>query len=167
MTAPALARDSSERELRLEMQRLRPAAFIECPACPYAPPSGCGLCLATGAVTQIKAHRWKNGDELGGIPSAIAEIQAAIARQFGFALRLLTDYDRRSGIAHPRQLAMYLSRELTDESLPTIARAFGRRHHKAVLHAHRKIAREVAAGGETAATVAELRATLTMNGSRR
>ena len=52
--------------------------------------------------------------------------------------------DRRPALAehrHPRQVAMYLSRELTDSSLPRIGRHFGGRDHTTVIHATSKIAR--------------------------
>ena len=50
--------------------------------------------------------------------------------------------DRRSqNIVYPRQVAMYLSRELTDSSLPKIGKEFGGRDHTTVIHATSKIAR--------------------------
>ena len=52
--------------------------------------------------------------------------------------------DRRSqNIVYPRQVAMYLSRELTDASLPKIGREFGGRDHTTVIHATSKIARMI------------------------
>ncbi len=42
-------------------------------------------------------------------------------------------------IAEPRQIAMYLARDLTDSSLPQIGKAFGGKHHTTVLHSVRKI----------------------------
>ncbi len=50
---------------------------------------------------------------------------------------------RTKSIAFPRQIAMYLSRELTDLSLPKIGEEFGGRDHTTVIHAHEKIARLV------------------------
>ncbi|MNI98919.1 Chromosomal replication initiator protein DnaA [compost metagenome] len=46
---------------------------------------------------------------------------------------------RTKAVAFPRQVAMYLSRELTDHSLPKIGEAFGGRDHTTVIHAHEKI----------------------------
>ena len=43
-------------------------------------------------------------------------------------------------VAEPRQMAMFLCRELTDSSLPEIGREFGGKHHTTVLHSIRKIA---------------------------
>ena len=48
---------------------------------------------------------------------------------------------RSQSIVYPRQVAMYLSRELTDSSLPKIGKEFGGRDHTTVIHATSKIAR--------------------------
>ena len=50
---------------------------------------------------------------------------------------------RTRSIAFPRQIAMYLCRELTDLSLPKIGEEFGGRDHTTVIHAHEKIAAEI------------------------
>ncbi len=50
---------------------------------------------------------------------------------------------RTRSIAYPRQIAMYLSRELTDLSLPKIGEAFGGRDHTTVIHAHDKIIKNI------------------------
>ncbi|RDY25585.1 chromosomal replication initiator protein DnaA [Romboutsia weinsteinii] len=55
---------------------------------------------------------------------------------------------RTRSIAYPRQIAMYLSRELTDLSLPKIGEEFGGRDHTTVIHAHDKVAREIEANEE-------------------
>ena len=46
-------------------------------------------------------------------------------------------------ISYPRQIAMYLSRELTDLSLPKIGEEFGGRDHTTVIHAHDKITKDI------------------------
>jgi chromosomal replication initiator protein len=46
---------------------------------------------------------------------------------------------RARAVARPRQVAMYLSKQLTSRSLPEIGRAFGGRDHTTVMHAVRKI----------------------------
>ena len=48
---------------------------------------------------------------------------------------------RTKSVAFPRQIAMYLSRELTDSSLPKIGEEFGGRDHTTVIHAHEKISK--------------------------
>ncbi len=50
---------------------------------------------------------------------------------------------RTRAIAYPRQIAMYLTRELTDLSLPKIGEEFGGRDHTTVLHAHDKICTDI------------------------
>ena len=50
---------------------------------------------------------------------------------------------RTRAIAYTRQIAMYLSRELTDLSLPKIGNEFGGRDHTTVIHAHDKISKDL------------------------
>lgn len=50
---------------------------------------------------------------------------------------------RTRAIAYPRQIAMYLSRELTDLSLPKIGNEFGGRDHTTVIHAHDKVSKDL------------------------
>ncbi len=66
-------------------------------------------------------------------------IQHEVCRYFGIAKADLVGASRSKGFAYPRQVAMYLSRELTDESLPKIGKAFGGRDHSTVMHATAKI----------------------------
>jgi len=66
-------------------------------------------------------------------------IQHEVCRYFGISKSDLTGASRSKGFAYPRQIAMYLCRELTDESLPKIGRAFGGRDHSTVMHATAKI----------------------------
>jgi chromosomal replication initiator protein len=66
-------------------------------------------------------------------------IQHEICRYFGISKSDLVGSSRSKVFAYPRQIAMYLSRELTDESLPKIGRAFGGRDHSTVMHATNKI----------------------------
>jgi chromosomal replication initiator protein len=77
-------------------------------------------------------------------PRSIAEIQAAACDHFGLSTEELLSSARTKRIAWPRQVAMYLSRELTDESLPAIGRHFGGRDHTTVLHAWRRTAARIA-----------------------
>jgi len=68
-------------------------------------------------------------------------IQHEVCRYFGLAKSDLIGSSRSKAFAYPRQIAMYLCRELTDESLPKIGRAFGGRDHSTVMHATSKIAK--------------------------
>jgi len=67
-------------------------------------------------------------------------IQHEVCRYFGISRPDLTGTSRTRAFAYPRQVAMYLCRELTDESLPKIGKAFGGRDHSTVMHATAKIA---------------------------
>jgi len=69
---------------------------------------------------------------------SVADIQAAACQHFGLSREELLSPARTPRIAWPRQVAMYLARELTDESLPAIGRHFGGRDHTTVLHACRR-----------------------------
>lgn len=69
----------------------------------------------------------------------IDQIQRQVAEQFDIRLADMTSKRRPANIALPRQVAMYLARELTKTSLSEIGDAFGGRDHGTVLHAHRLI----------------------------
>jgi chromosomal replication initiator protein len=71
----------------------------------------------------------------------IPRIQEAVSERFGVTLEELSSPRRSQAVAYPRQVAMYLSRELTDSSLPKIGREFGGRDHTTVIHATQKITR--------------------------
>jgi chromosomal replication initiator protein len=66
-------------------------------------------------------------------------IQHEVCRYFGISKGDLVGSSRSRAFAYPRQVAMYLCRELTDESLPKIGRAFGGRDHSTVMHSNSKI----------------------------
>jgi chromosomal replication initiator protein len=72
---------------------------------------------------------------------SIEKIQSIISERFGLSLEELCGDKRSQAIVYPRQVAMYLSRELTDSSLPKIGREFGGRDHTTVIHATSKITR--------------------------
>ncbi len=72
---------------------------------------------------------------------SIHRIQEEVAGRFGLSLTELCSDRRSQNIVYPRQVAMYLSRELTDSSLPKIGKEFGGRDHTTVIHATSKIAR--------------------------
>jgi len=74
---------------------------------------------------------------------SIERIQTAVSDRFGLSMEELCGDRRSQNIVYPRQVAMYLSRELTDASLPKIGREFGGRDHTTVIHATSKIARMI------------------------
>lgn len=66
-------------------------------------------------------------------------IKSTIAKQFRITVDDINSKKRTRNIAYPRQIAMYLTRELTDLSLPRIGEEFGGRDHSTVIHAYNKI----------------------------
>ena len=77
------------------------------------------------------------GDEKTAIP--IELIQRKVSEFFGLKLSELMAKDRTKAVAFPRQVAMYLARQLTHTSLAEVGRAFGGKDHTTVLHAVGKI----------------------------
>ncbi|MBT5265596.1 MAG: chromosomal replication initiator protein DnaA [Rhodospirillaceae bacterium] len=69
----------------------------------------------------------------------VEEIQRQVANHFNLRLADMHSARRARAIARPRQVAMYLSKQLTSQSLPDIGRRFGGRDHTTVLHAVKKI----------------------------
>ncbi len=69
----------------------------------------------------------------------IDEIQRRVAEHFNVRLAEMTSARRARAFARPRQVAMYLSKQLTSRSLPEIGRKFGGRDHTTVMHAVRRI----------------------------
>ena len=74
----------------------------------------------------------------GQRPLSVEDVIQLVAETFSITPEELCSSSREARIAWPRSLAMYLSREHTDQSLPAIARAFGARAHTTVLHACRR-----------------------------
>ncbi len=66
-----------------------------------------------------------------------------VGEYFGLKIEDFKARKRTKAVAFPRQVAMYLSRELTDFSLPKIGDAFGGRDHTTVIHAHDKITKTI------------------------
>jgi chromosomal replication initiator protein len=96
---------------------------------------------------------------------SVADIQLAVSEQFGVSAQELLSNTRVARVAQPRQLAMYLARELTSESLPAIGRRFGGRDHTTVLHAWRRIEQRVATDPTTREAVHKLRCRLDKSAS--
>jgi len=74
---------------------------------------------------------------------AVDFIQRCVAEEFGVSLHDLKTKRRNKTIVLPRQIAMYLSRELTDLSLPEIGEHFGGKDHTTVLHSYNKIKKDL------------------------
>ena len=73
----------------------------------------------------------------------IGKIQNLIAENFSIKISDIKKPGRSKVISHPRQIAMYLSRKLTNHSLAEIGENFGGRDHTTVLHAFEKIKKQL------------------------
>ena len=93
----------------------------------------------------------------------VARIQSITAASFGLTREELLASDRRPRVTLARQVAMFLARELTEASLPTLGREFAGRNHSTILHAHRRIAVRMSEDTETRATVETLTRRLERN----
>ena len=97
-----------------------------------------GLPLTVDLAEQVLRDLFP-GD--GATEVTIGRIQEAVSDRFGLSVPELVSPRRSQAVAYPRQVAMYLSRELTDASLPKIGKEFGGRDHTTVMHANAKITR--------------------------
>jgi chromosomal replication initiator protein len=70
---------------------------------------------------------------------SIEEIQKKVAEHFNIKLAEMSSARRSRQVARPRQVAMYLAKQLTSRSLPEIGRKFGGRDHTTVMHAVKKV----------------------------
>ena len=98
-----------------------------------------GLGLTVELAEQVLRDLFPQGDSIPEV--TIARIQETVSDRFGLSIEELVSPRRSQAVAYPRQVAMYLSRELTDSSLPKIGKQFGGRDHTTVIHATSKITR--------------------------
>lgn len=92
--------------------------------------------LEPEAVEKMLGHLMLSGEQKR---VRIEDIQKVVARHFNVSKNDLLSNRRTRSIVRPRQIAMYLSKQMTPRSLPEIGRRFGGRDHTTVLHAVRKI----------------------------
>lgn len=90
----------------------------------------------------------------------IADIQRMVGQHFSVKLEDFKAKKRTKSVAFPRQIAMYLSRELTDSSLPKIGEEFGGRDHTTVIHAHEKISKLLQADDQLVKQLKEIESML-------
>ena len=119
--------DSNVRELEGALVRVQ--AFAQMKKTPVT------TSLAADALKGLKATATEE------IP--ISRIQRIVARYYHVTVQELQGKKRVKAIVNPRQIAMYLARELTDNSLPKIGQEFGGRDHTTVIHGYDKIAGEL------------------------
>ncbi len=91
----------------------------------------------------------------------IDEIQRKVAEHFNLRLTDMHSSRRARNVARPRQIAMYLAKQLTSRSLPEIGRKFGGRDHTTVMHAVRKVEELIDADAQIAQDTDVIRRALT------
>lgn len=107
--------------------------------------------IAYSSLTNRKIDEALAEEALQGILSkfekpkfiTIEKIQQVTSEHFGLKTEELKAKKRTKNVALPRQVAMYLCRELTDASLPKVGSEFGGRDHTTVMHAHKKISKDM------------------------
>jgi chromosomal replication initiator protein len=99
-------------------------------------------------------------------PAAV-DIQGAVASFYDISPSELVSASRTSRIAWPRQVAIYLTREVTGDALQTIGEAFGGRNHATVLHACKRVTQRLAADHQTRADLQQLRQIIQVSGTDR
>lgn len=112
--------------------------------------------LATEALKDIISK--KQGKHI-----TIDLIQDLVSSYFNLRVEDLKSQRRTRNVAHPRQIAMYLSRKLTDMSLPKIGEEFGGRDHTTVIHAYEKISENLKTDDSLQHTVNDITKKLTQN----
>jgi hypothetical protein len=112
------------------------------------------------------SHRWVSPDcqeavkapELPEARTTIADVTAAVCRYYGISEIEIKSKRRTKVVAHQRQVAMYLAKELTLKSLPEIGRRFGGRDHTTILHGVRRITGLLPHNPKLAAEIDEIKA---------
>jgi chromosomal replication initiator protein len=87
-------------------------------------------------------------------PTLIMEV---VSNYYNIRIDDFKSKKRNRAISYPRQVAMYLCRELTDLSLPKIGEEFGGRDHTTVIHAYDKISADITNDPEVSKTVSQIR----------
>jgi chromosomal replication initiator protein len=98
-------------------------------------------CSLTGAEINLATAQQvlKNFIDSQARKITIEAIQKAVAEQFGLRITEIKAKSNSRSIVFPRQIAMYLSKQMTEASLPEIGRQFGGKHHTTVMHSIGKI----------------------------
>jgi chromosomal replication initiator protein len=89
--------------------------------------------------------------------TSVEEIQQRVAEGFGISRAELVGSSRAATPLQARQVAIFLTRELTDLSLPQIGRLYGGRDHSTVLNSLRRVEASLATDAELTERVGELR----------
>jgi chromosomal replication initiator protein len=115
-----------------------------------------GRPITAELAREVLTSLYPRAASAGSPTRSVADIQAAACDYFGVSPEELLSTNRSVRVAWPRQLAMYLARELTGESLPAIGRHFGGRDHTTVLHAWRRTNTRIATDDDAREAVDKL-----------
>ena len=98
-------------------------------------------CSLTGIEITLSTAQQvlKNFIEAQSKKITIESIQKSVAEQFGLRVAEIKAKNNSRAIVYPRQIAMYLTKHMTEASLPEIGRQFGGKHHTTVMHSIDKI----------------------------
>src|SRR5881394_3107826 len=98
-------------------------------------------CSLTGAEVTLSTAQQvlKNFIDSQARKISIDSIQKAVGEQFGLRVNVIKAKNNSKSVVVPRQIAMYLCKQLTEASLPEIGRQFGGKHHTTVMHSIAKI----------------------------
>jgi chromosomal replication initiator protein len=121
-----------------------------------------GRAVTTALATEVLADLYPvTGPKPGTAAPTVESIQDLTAEAFGVTREELLSPSRATRVAWPRQVAMYLAREHTAETLPAIGERFGGRNHTTVLHAHKRTSQRLATDPEASDIVRRLTERLT------
>jgi len=88
---------------------------------------------------------------------SIVDIQTTVAEYYHVSVNDLKGKKRLASIVMPRQIAMYLAREMTNNSLPKIGNEFGGKDHTTVIHAYEKINEKIKLDTDLRKEITELK----------
>lgn len=126
-----------------------------------------------GALLRVQAYATMKGEEISTSIAAdalkslvvnnkpkeitIEAVMDAVSEYYEVSVEKILGRSRVQHIVRPRQIAMYLSRELTDESFPNIGKEFGGKDHTTVLYAHEKIENEILENNQLKDQISEIK----------
>lgn len=126
-----------------------------------------GRAVTAELTEEVLADLYPAAQRAGNQSPTVESIQDLTADAFGLTREELLSASRAARLAWPRQVAMYLAREHTGETLPAIGARFGGRNHTTVMHACRRAAERLATDPEALEVVRRLTDRLTPGQSLR
>lgn len=111
--------------------------------------------LSNKAISDVVSHK--------NVVLSIEYIQEVVAKYFNITVEELKGSRRSADITYPRQIAMYICRDIAQISTPKIGQAFGKRDHSTVMHSCNKIASEIKENSNTRLIVETVKNSLFAN----